>query len=79
MTLNSLSFLLWESGKIQDVSQPERIKKCHQSFNPTMILKVRKKVKKITAKAKCIYKLKTNWWDFAPDIKTNSQEIKILT
>jgi hypothetical protein len=49
-----------------------------QSFNPTLILKVRKNVKKITAQAKCIYKLKTNWWNFAPDIKTDSQEIKIL-
>ncbi len=49
-----------------------------QSFNPTMILKVRKNVKKITAKAKCIYKLKTVWWDYAPDIKTDSKEIKIL-
>lgn len=49
-----------------------------QSFNPTMILKARKNVKKITARVKCIYKLKTNWWDFTPDIKTNSQEIKIL-
>ncbi len=48
-----------------------------QGFNPCMILKVRKNVKNISASAKCIYKLKTNWWDITPDIKTNAQKIKI--
>ncbi len=48
-----------------------------QGFNPYMILKVRKNVKNISASAKCIYKLKTSWWDITPDIKTNAQKIKI--
>lgn len=48
-----------------------------QGFNPCMILKVRKNVKNISASAKCIYKLKTSWWDITPDIKTDAQKIKI--
>lgn len=48
-----------------------------QGFNPAVILKVRKNVKKIKARVKCIYKIKTNWWDIAPEIKTNSREIRI--
>lgn len=49
-----------------------------QGFNPTIILKARKNIKNISARVKCIYKLKTDWWDIAPDIKTDSKEIKIL-
>lgn len=56
-----------------------RIRKTNivQGFNPYMILKARKNVKNISAKAKCIYKLKTGWWDITPDIKTDTQDIKI--
>lgn len=49
-----------------------------QGFNPTMVLKVRKNVKNISARVKCIYKLQPDWWGFTSDIKTDAKEIKIL-
>lgn len=48
-----------------------------QGFNPTMIIKARKNVTKITASTRCIYKLKAGLLNFVPEIKTNKKEIKI--
>ncbi len=49
-----------------------------QGFNPTMILKSRKGVNIISARAKCIYKLKkAGWFNITPEVKSNELEIKI--
>ena len=50
-----------------------------QSFNPTMIIKVRRRgVSNISAFVRSIYKLKAGWWNIRPEIKSKEVEIKIL-
>jgi hypothetical protein len=49
-----------------------------QGFEPTIILKVKKGVKKISASAKIIYKLKTGWLNFTTEVRTTKIKIPIL-
>lgn len=48
-----------------------------QSFNPTIVLKVRKDVKKIRAKVKATYKLRSGLIDFEPEIRSKAKVIQI--
>lgn len=49
-----------------------------EGFEPTMILKVKKGVKKISASAKIIYKLKSGWLNITSEVKTAKMKIPIL-
>lgn len=49
-----------------------------QGFNPTMIIKVRRRgVSNISAVVRSIYELKAGWWKITPEIKSKEVEIKI--
>jgi hypothetical protein len=48
-----------------------------QGFNPAMIVRAKKEVNKISANARCVYKLKTGWCDITPRIDSKEREVII--